>query len=45
MGDNQNGRKPKWKATKMEDNQNCRQPKLKTTTMEYEKLEADQNGR
>ena len=27
IGDNQNGRRPNWKMTKMEDDQNERQPK------------------
>ena len=31
MKDDQNGRQPKWKMTKMEDDQNGRQPKWKTT--------------
>ena len=35
----QNGRRPKWKTTKMEDNQNGRRPKWKTT-----KMEDNQNG-
>merc|ERR1712215_536441 len=39
MGD-QNGRRPKWKTTKMENDQNGRRPKRKTT-----KTEDDQNGR
>ena len=30
MEDNQNGRQPKCKTTKMEDDQNGRQPKWKT---------------
>merc|ERR1712215_412121 len=29
-----NGRRPKWKTTKMEEDQNGRQPKWKTTNME-----------
>merc|ERR1712002_91067 len=34
----QNGRRPKWKTTKMEDDQNGRRPKWKTTKMEdYQK--------
>merc|ERR1711895_182868 len=40
MEDDQNGRRPKWKTTKMEDDQNGRRPKWKTT-----KMEDDQNGR
>ena len=40
MEDDQNGRRPKWKTTKMEDNLNRRGPKWKTT-----KMEDDQNGR
>ena len=40
MQDDQNGRRPKWKMTKMEDDQNQRRPKWKTT-----KIEDDQNGR
>merc|ERR1711895_177649 len=40
MGDDQNGRRPKWNMTKMEDDQNGRRPKWKTT-----KMEDDQNGR
>merc|ERR1711947_40615 len=35
----QNGRRPKWKTTKMEDDQNGKRPKWKTT-----KMEDDQNG-
>ena len=35
-----NGRRPKWKTTKMEDGQNGRRPKFKTT-----KMEKDQNGK
>merc|ERR1712030_232805 len=38
--DDQNGRRPKWKTTKMEDDQNGRRPKWKMT-----KMEDDQNGR
>ena len=30
MEDDQNGRRPKWKTTKMEDDQNGRRPKWKT---------------
>ena len=30
MEDDQNGRRPKWKTTKMEDDQNGRRPTLKT---------------
>ena len=30
----QNGRRPKWKTTKIEDDQNGRRPKLKMTKME-----------
>merc|ERR1712055_462769 len=40
MEDDQNGRRPKWKTTKMEDDQSGRRPKWKTT-----KMEDDQNGR
>merc|ERR1711895_276105 len=40
MEDDQNGRRPKWKTTKMEDDQNGRRPKWKMT-----KIEDDQNGR
>merc|ERR1711888_38038 len=40
MEDDQNGRRPKWKTTKMEDDQNGRRPKWKTT-----KMEDNQNGR
>merc|ERR1712215_619707 len=40
MEDDQNGRRPKWKTTKMEDDQNGRRPKWKTI-----KMEDDQNGR
>ena len=40
MEDDQNGRRPKWKTTKIEDNQNGRRSKWKTT-----KMEDDQNGR
>merc|ERR1711895_197045 len=40
MEDDQIGRRPKWKTTKMEDDQNGRRPKWKTT-----KMEDDQNGR
>ena len=36
----QNGRRLKWKTSKMEDDQNGRQPKWKMT-----KMEEDQNGR
>ena len=32
----QNGRRPKWKTTKMEDDQNGRRPKWKTTKTEDE---------
>ena len=41
MEDDQNGRQPKWKTTKMEDDQNCRQPKCKMTTdlnMDFDQL-------
>merc|ERR1712120_68066 len=52
----QNGRRPKWKTTKMEDDQNGIRPKLKTTKKEDDqigrqpkwkttKMEEDQNGR
>ena len=34
MEDDQNGRRPKWKTTKMEDDQNGRRPKMKTTINE-----------
>ena len=55
MEDDQNGRVPKWKRTKMEDDQNVRRPKWKTTKMEHDrngtqpkwnttKKEDDQNG-
>ena len=45
MEDDKNGRRQKWKTTKMEDDQkeddkNLKQPKWKTT-----KMEDDQNGR
>ena len=40
MEDDQNGRKTKWKITKMEDDQNGRRTKWKMT-----KMEDDQNGR
>ena len=45
MEDDQSGRLPKWKMTKMEDDQmkddqNGRRPKWKTT-----KIEDNQNGR
>merc|ERR1711888_457867 len=40
MEDDQNGRRPKWKTTKMEDDQNGRRPKRKTT-----KMKDDQNER
>ena len=40
MEDDQNGRRPKLKTTKMEDDQNGRRPKWKMT-----KMENDQNGR
>merc|ERR1712215_644175 len=36
----QNGRRPKWKTTKMEDDQNGRRPKWKMT-----KMKGDQNRR
>ena len=39
MEDDQNGRRPKWKTTKMEDHLNERRPKLKTTSMEVNKIE------
>ena len=39
MEDYQNGRRPKWKTTKIEDDQIGRRQKLKTT-----KMEDDQNG-
>ena len=39
MEDDQNGRRPKWKTTKMEDDQNGGRPKWKTT-----KMEENQNG-
>ena len=56
MKDDQNGRRPKWKTTKMEDDQNGRRPKWKTTKMKDNqngrqpkskttKMEDDQNGR
>ena len=56
MVDDQKGRLPKWKTTKMEDDQNGRRPKWKTTRMEDDqngscpkwkttKIEDDQNGR
>ena len=35
MEADQNGRRPKWKTTKMEDDQNGRLPKLKTTKNEF----------
>ena len=38
MKDNQNGKRTKWKTTKMDD-QNLRQPKWKMT-----KMEDNQNG-
>ena len=54
MEDDQNGRRPKWKTTKMEDDQNGktkieddkngRQQKWKTTKMEDEQNEDYQNG-
>ena len=34
MEDDQNGRRPKWKTTKMEDDQFGRRPKWKMTKME-----------
>ena len=34
MEDDQNGRRPKWKTTKMEDDQNERRPTWKTTKIE-----------
>ena len=40
MEDNQNGRQPNWKTTKMQDDQNRRRPKSQKT-----KMEDDQNGR
>ena len=40
MEDEQNGRRPKWKTTKMEDDENGRRLKWKTT-----KTEDDRNGR
>ena len=40
MEDDQNGRRLKWKTTKMEDKQNERRPKWKMT-----KMEDDQNVR
>ena len=39
MEDDQNGRRPKWKTTRIEDDQNARQQKWKTT-----KMEDNQNG-
>ena len=48
MKDDQNGRRPKWKTTKMEeDDQKLRRPKLrrpkmKTTKMRMTKNEDDQ---
>ena len=33
MEDDQNGRRPKWKTTKLEDDQNGRQPKWKRNTI------------
>ena len=40
MEDNQNGRRPKWKTTKIEDDQNGRRPKWEITFKEE-----NQNGR
>ena len=40
MEDDQNGRQPKWKTTKMKDAQNEKQNK-----MEDDKMEDDKNGR
>ena len=37
---NQNGKRPKWKMTKMEEDQNGKRPKWKTT-----KMEDNKNGR
>ena len=34
MEDNQNGRQPKWKTTKMEDDHNGKPPKWETAKME-----------
>ena len=34
--DNQNGRRPKWKTSKIEDDQNGRRPKWKMTNMKDE---------
>ena len=36
MEHDQNGRRPKWKTTKMEDDQNGSEPKLYTSKIEYE---------
>ena len=38
MEDDQNGRRPKWKTTKMEDEQNGRRPKWKTTKTEDDQI-------
>ena len=45
MEDDQNGRRPKWKTTKMEDDQNGRRPKWQTTKMENNKMEDEKNRR
>ena len=43
MEEDQNGRRPKWKSTKIEDDQIGRKPKWKTTKMEDDEREADLN--
>merc|ERR1712215_471396 len=40
----QNGRRPKWKTTKMENNQNGRRPKWKTTKMEDDLIDVGDCG-
>ena len=44
MEDDQIGRQPKWKTTKIEDNQNGRQPKWKTTKMEDDLIDVGDCG-
>ena len=45
MEDDQNGRWPKWKMTKIEDNPNGKRPKFKMTKIKDIKMEDVQNGR
>ena len=42
MEDDQNGRRPKWKTTKIKDDQNGRQPIWKTNKREKNQMDYDQ---